>query len=68
MGLDDEDVGAAYRLAEPAADLTVRELDQVGVAEVHVEVFSDLLGEGQVGTSRVELETLSGDELHPGEA
>ena len=43
--LHDEDVGAANRFAEAAVDLAVRELRDVGFAEMHVELVRDLEGE-----------------------
>ena len=48
VGLHHEDVGAADALGEAGADLAVREVDQVGIAQLDVEVVGDLLGQGAV--------------------
>jgi hypothetical protein len=45
VGLDDEDVGAADRLVEPAVDLAVGELAQIGLGEAHAELIGDVLGQ-----------------------
>ena len=50
VGLDDEDVGAPDGLAEPAVDLAVGELRQVGLAELDAEGGGDVLG--QLGLER----------------
>ncbi len=45
MRLHNEHVGAAYGLVETAADLAVGKLDQVGIAQLDVQVGGHLLCE-----------------------
>ena len=64
VGLHHEDVGAAHGLAETAPNLTVRELDEVRVAEFDVQVRGHLLSERRMGAPGVEREPLGGDLFH----
>ena len=64
VGLDDEDVGAADVLAEPAVDLAVREVTDVGFAQRYTEVVGDVLGQSRMRATRVEPQRLLGDQLH----
>jgi hypothetical protein len=54
----------SHRLAEPRPHLAVREVLDVRIAELDVEVLRDLLGERQMSATGVEDEPLLGDELH----
>jgi hypothetical protein len=65
VALDDEHVGAAHRLPEAAVQLAVGELRQVGVAQRDAQAFGDLLGEGEVGPPRHQVQALLGDDFHP---
>jgi hypothetical protein len=62
--LEDEDVGAPHRLAEPAVELAVGELGEVGLAQLDVEACSDLLGQREVRTAAEKLEALLRHQLH----
>jgi hypothetical protein len=64
VALDDEHVHAPHRLAEPAVDLAVGEVVEVGLAQRHAEAAGDLLGQREVRPPRQEVQLLLGDELH----
>ena len=55
-GLDDEDVLAADVLVDLHVHLAVREARDVGVAQAHVQVLGDLLGQGPVRVAREQLQ------------
>src|SRR5262249_56794108 len=62
--LEDEDVGAADALPEPAVDLAVGERREDDLAQRDPEVLGDLLAELLVAPPREEHQLLLGHELH----
>ena len=66
VGLHDEHIGATDALAETRSHLAVGELDQVGVAQLDVQMLGHLLGKRRMRSTGVERHALGGDLLHCG--
>ena len=64
VALDDEHIRAADRLVEPAVQLAVGELGDVGVAQRDAQLRGDLGAQLGVRSSRDEVQPLLRDELH----